>query len=66
MTLPESTTYWPEPWLHAYQERVSIMEDSSVPDAEAKAAADVRRQAEDAGQRAFFSDMTPMKRIGKR
>jgi hypothetical protein len=41
---------WPEPWLHAYQERVSILEDSRVPDAEKKAEADIRRQAERDGQ----------------
>jgi hypothetical protein len=41
---------WPPEWLHAYQERVSIMEDSRVPDAEKKAEADIRQQAERDGQ----------------
>lgn len=58
--------YWREPWLYAYQERAAIMEESGVPDADARAEADIRRQAEQAGQGSIFGDTTPLREIGRR
>jgi hypothetical protein len=57
MKLPSYTQDWPAEWLHAFQERLSIMEDSGVSDAARKAEADIRRQAGDEGQVQMFGEV---------
>jgi hypothetical protein len=55
MKLPDLVVSWPEEWLHAYQERESILWADGVPDSERLAEMDTRRQAELRGQAEMFA-----------